>query len=405
MIIGFVLATPFNSTLSIFLKPMGEELGWSRTAISGAVALGSLLAAAISFCIGPLLDRWGSRVAISAAVALMGLAVMGLSRCTALWHLYLFLGLARALANGVLDIGIVVTSSNWFIRWRGRVLGMAQLGIRVGQALFPLVAALLIASLDWRNAWVGVGGLAIFLAFLPSVIFLRRRPEDHNLTPDGLPPPSPTQGDVTATTATEPMWTARQAAGTSTFWLLTAAFSLFFLVAAAMNLHQYPYLTDIGIDPGVAVGALSTFFISAAVGALLLGSLADRFPVKVLLGTVQAGAALGIFMLILTRGPAMLYAYAVFYGICFGGSFPLFSLAFVRHYGRASAGSIRGLYWPLCMVFNAIGPVFAGWMFDRMGNYNLVFTIFCIMFLVGSTLVWLSRAPTSFPSPSPSPQN
>ena len=76
---GFARQGPAVATLSIFVEPLTREFGWSRTALSGAVSLGGLLAAIAAPLIGPVLDRRGSRLVLCAAVLVNGVALMLLS--------------------------------------------------------------------------------------------------------------------------------------------------------------------------------------------------------------------------------------------------------------------------------------------------------------------------------------
>ncbi|MCX7313828.1 MAG: MFS transporter [Alphaproteobacteria bacterium] len=76
---GFARQGPAVATLSIFVEPLTRDFGWSRTAVSGAVSLGGLLAALVSPLIGPLLDRRGSRLVLCVAVLMNGVALLLLS--------------------------------------------------------------------------------------------------------------------------------------------------------------------------------------------------------------------------------------------------------------------------------------------------------------------------------------
>src|SRR5436305_6418203 len=86
---GFARQGPAVATLSIFVEPLTHEFGWSRTAVSGAVSLGGVLAAVAAPLIGPVLDRRGSRAVLCAAVLANAVALMGLSLIGSLVGFYL----------------------------------------------------------------------------------------------------------------------------------------------------------------------------------------------------------------------------------------------------------------------------------------------------------------------------
>src|SRR5205085_12540659 len=92
---GFARQGPAVATLSIFVAPLTGEFGWSRTALSGAVSLGGLLAAVASPLIGPLLDRRGSRLDLCTAVLVHGVLLLLLSITESLWYFFLVFWVAR----------------------------------------------------------------------------------------------------------------------------------------------------------------------------------------------------------------------------------------------------------------------------------------------------------------------
>src|SRR5437762_2201806 len=103
---GFARQGPAVATLSIFVAPLTGEFGWSRTALSGAVSLGGLLAAVASPLIGPLLDRRGSRLVLCTAVLVNGVLLLLLSATESLFYFYLLFCVARMNCAGPFDLGI-----------------------------------------------------------------------------------------------------------------------------------------------------------------------------------------------------------------------------------------------------------------------------------------------------------
>jgi len=184
-LIGFTEAGVFQNILSIFMKPMAGEFGWSRSMITGAIAVGSLGGGVLSPFIGPVLDRYGPRKAAFYGILILSIGLLALSFLSQIWQLYLFFGAGRMIAMGVLNLVIAVSVSNWFIKKRGRAMGIAQLGSRLGAAAFPLLAQFLILFIGWRTAWAGLGMMIFILSAVPSLLFLKRRPEDMGLLPDG----------------------------------------------------------------------------------------------------------------------------------------------------------------------------------------------------------------------------
>src|SRR5437762_4055280 len=147
---GFSRQGPAVATLSIFVEPLTREFGWSRTALSGAVSLGGVLAAIASPWIGPLLDRRGSRLVLCTAALVNGRALLLLSAHWSLLHFYLLFCLVRMNWAGPFDLGIYGALSNWFVRRRNFATSIATLAQQAGLVAMPLLAQFAILQQGWR---------------------------------------------------------------------------------------------------------------------------------------------------------------------------------------------------------------------------------------------------------------
>src|SRR6476646_6817701 len=112
---GFARQGPAVATLSVFVEPLTREFGWSRTALSGAVSLGGLLAAIAAPLIGPVLDRRGSRLVLCAAVLVNGIALLLLSLTPSLFVFYLLFCIARLSWAAPFELGLYGALNNWFV--------------------------------------------------------------------------------------------------------------------------------------------------------------------------------------------------------------------------------------------------------------------------------------------------
>ena len=132
---GFARQGPAVATLSVFVEPLTREFGWSRTALSGAVSLGGVLAALVSPLIGPMLDRRGSRLVLCLAVLVNGVALLLLSLTPSLLMFYLLFCVARMNWAGPFDLGIYGALNNWFLARRTAAASIVNLA-----QMFGLVA-------------------------------------------------------------------------------------------------------------------------------------------------------------------------------------------------------------------------------------------------------------------------
>ncbi|MBI4307419.1 MAG: MFS transporter [Chloroflexi bacterium] len=394
VLVTFIQSAMSNPMLSLFVKPMGDEFGWSRGTISIATTIGSLLGGPLGLLIGPVLDRRGARVVLVAGAGIIGVAIFGLAVASTLWQFYLFYTIGRMIFMGATTMAVGVAVSNWFIRRRGRALGVAYMGDRVGGVVLPLLTMLIIASYGWRWAWVVLGVIVWSLAIIPALLLMRRRPEDVGLRPDGGLSPEMLPASETPA-APEATFTLREAMGTPTFWLIASASAMFFMVVGAANLHQFPHMLDMGVPPALAVGALSAISLFAGVGTITWGFLVDRIGPRLCLTINFSIAALSMVLLLLMRDTVTAYAYAVVYGFTLGGGTPLLSVAWANYYGRGALARIRGATTLSNQAFNAVGPAIAGVLFDLTRSYTIPFILLVVAYVLAAVLSLLARRPVS----------
>lgn len=415
-LIGVSESGAFQAILAIFMKPMANEFGWSRAAIAGSIAIGSLSAAFLSPFIGPVLDRHGPRMTAFWGILFLSLGLVGMTFVNRIWQLYLFFGMCRMIAIGILSLVISVSVSNWFIRKRGRAMGTVSLGPRLGSVLLPLLTQFFILVFGWRLAWSSLGIIVFLMSGIPVLLFLRHRPEDMGLLPDGdagiskeVNPCEPADNISAATFAPAITYslTRSQAIRTSTFWLLTTVHSLIPFIQAGISFHLYPFLTDRGIAPMTAVLVLAAINFSGAFGAVSWGVFAERINVKTLLAVNVFSSSL-LFLaiywtaLLKTSGHTfigMLFLLSVFYGVTFGGREPLLNIIWADYFGRHSLGSILGYSGPFRWTANAVGPIFAAIFYDVYGSYKFPFYFFAVSFFIAGLICINLRAPKLSESP------
>ncbi|MEK7874369.1 MAG: MFS transporter, partial [Chloroflexota bacterium] len=248
-----------------------------------------------------------------------------------------------------------------------------------------------IIAYGWRTGWLAVGAGVLVVALLPAALFLRRRPEDMGLTPDGLPGvPSASRAGAARV---ETSFSLRQALHTRAMWLLMVANCFALMVAIAINLHMYPRLTDAGLSESVAITALTMVAVLSGAGALIWGFVVERLHVRRAMPLALTLCAVGLVLLIVMSTPAMAYAYAVVYGLALGGFLSLTPTMWATYFGRESLGAIRGFTFPVLQALAALSPVFAGWVYDVSGSYTWAFIPFAGMYVVAAALVLLARPP------------
>ena len=381
------------ATLSVFVTPMVMEFGWSRSELSGAVSLGGVLGALVAPMFGQFVDRAGARLLLVLSAIVVSLCAFALSGIDGLLGFYMAFGLARMCFAGPFDVGIHTAVANWFVRLRARAMSYVGVTAAGALAVMPLLAESAISAGGWRVGWITVGIAVALVGVVPVAWFMRRRPEDLGLRPDGDAPAAATSDDAKSTMPAERAFTRQQAVRTGAFWLLMLYTGLAFCIQAGISLHQAPLLVEQGISSTLAATIVSTFSLSAGFGAYLSGRLAERFALRVLLPAVALQLAVAALFMREVDSASAGFLAAVVFGTGIGGLLTLPQVAFADYFGRTHFGAIRGLALPVQVVGQAAGPLLAGVLYDVTGSYQAPMLVFaglgCLAALAGA----LARVP------------
>ncbi len=390
---GFARQGSAVAPLSVFVEPLAREFGWSRTAISGAVSLGGLLAALISPLIGPLLDRRGSRLVLGLAVLVNGVALLLLSLTPSLLVFYLLFCIARMNWAGPFDLGIYGALNNWFVARRTFASSVATLAQMLGLVAMPLIAQFAIAHDGWRAGWIALGATTLIVGLLPVWLLLVRRPEDMGLAPDrAAPAPQPGTG---AAPREEPRFSRREAIRTSAFWLLMLYTVMVYPVQAGVSLHQASHMVERGLDPTTAALIVSAFSLMSGLATIACGFLPRRFPIRFPMALACVLMAIGTWLMVDVRSAMDGYLAAGLFGIGIGGVLTLVPVSWADYFGRANYGAIRGIALSVQVVAQATGPLLSGVLYDLTGNYSLPLHCFTALSILGILAALAARPPRS----------
>jgi len=380
--------------MSAFFNPIVEEFGWSYLVVSLAASLLAVELGILAPIAGFLTDRFGPRKVIFCSTLLSGIGLFLLSRINSLLVFYIAFGI---LSIGLSGFGQVVTTTavaNWFDKKIGRATGFSIAGYGAGGILMPLIVWL-IAHCGWRMSFA-ILGIATCLILFPTSLLLRHKPEQYGTFPDGeiSDPPETTQNETETIYSGEVAFTAIHALKTKTFWLLGFALTIQLMVFNAMIVHIMPYLASMGLPRDRA--ALVAMFIplSSIVGRLSFGWLGDLFDKRYLLVMCLLFEMIGLVFLSYAEVLWHLITFLAFFGPALGGAVALRSIILREHFGRRSLGSIQGLITALMTIGAIVGPVYAGWVFDVRGGYQMVWLTFIGAILAAIPVILAIRKTT-----------
>jgi sugar phosphate permease len=379
---------------SAYILPLQAQFGWSRAALSGAFSM----ARAESGILGPfqgwLIDRFGARSTMLVGNLLFGVGFLLFSRMDTLLSFYLSFALIALGSSLGGFMPITATVTNWFARRRATAMAASMVGMGVGGLLVPVVAYSLTAH-GWR-ATAFVSGLLVLAIGMPASLLMRHKPEPYGYLPDGDPPDGPEKAATRRQnkTAADPGFTARQALRTPTFWLLSLGHGSALLVVGAVLVHQVPHMVQsIGLSAEAAAANVALLVAISITGQMTGGYLGDRLDKRlVMFGCMWLHAiALTIFAFATTRAEAALFA--LLHGTGWGMRGLLINAIRADYFGRAAFASITGFNSLIVMIGMTGGPLFAGFLYDLVGDYQTAFLILAGLAALGSIALFLARKP------------
>ena len=260
--VGIAAAAQFMSapgqsySVAAFKEPMRASLGISETNYSLAYAFATIVSGVLLPFVGRAIDRHGARRMLPAIAFLLGLACLGMSRVSGLGSLYVGFSFVRSLGQGALSLVAAWMVGEWFARRRGFATAVSGLGGSLSVMSIPLLNAYLILHYDWQTGW-GILALAVWgVLLLPSLFFVRDRPEDIGLLPDG----DEIAREHIASTSDEPCksnddgenddWTVSNVLRDATFWKLLAVPATSGMVGTGLIFHAVSLLGSRGVPAG-----------------------------------------------------------------------------------------------------------------------------------------------------------
>ena len=336
-----------------------------------------------------------------ASSVLLGGSLIGLKFVQSPWQFYMLFGVLGALSfTGAGPMLSAAVLPKWFVRKRGRALGIASMGSAMGPLLFPISVLFIISTFGWRDAWM-VLGFASMALLVPLALLIKTQPEDMGLYPDGLdrPPEALARGRRGETVRLDHSLTRGEALRTRGFWFILLSGGLAGIGLQGFHSNLLPHYQDIGIAASTATLAIAVHGFCSMVVRVPWGALGERFHVRHLMVIQSVLTGLSILILLNVNGLPMLFLFAVAQGTSLGGHFILQPLLIANYYGRAHLGAVNGVMRPFITVTNAAGPLMIAGLYDIQGTYRLAFFLVMISwFLAGATIL-----PAKPPSPRPAP--
>src|SRR6266481_3594408 len=369
-------------SLAVFLQPVSEATGWSRTGISLAMTLVFINMGVGGFFWGALTDRFGPRVVVLSGAVLLGAGLALASRATSLIEFQVVYGILVGAAAGSVFAPMMVTVTGWFEKHRSLAVSLVSAGMGVAPMTISPFARWLLSHYDWRTAQLVIAVLA-WVLLIPTALLVRRAP------------PAAGSGLGPMAASGENAMTVGQALRSPQFLVLSATFFSCCAMHSGPIFHTISYAIACGLAPSVAVTIYSMEGLAGLFGRLIFGLSGDRFGAKptLVLGLfIQAHAAGAYFY---TRQLGEFYGVAIIFGMSYAGVMPLYAVIAREYFPMRIMGTVFGAASLVSSLGMALGPALGGWIFDHFGSYGWLY-IGSFAVGIGATAIALLFPP--FPS-------
>ena len=382
-----------------------EDTDWTRSTIGLAASLGVWASGLMGPIVGRMADRYNARWLMFAGAIVLGVCLFSLGMFHAVTVFYVASIVGRAVSQP-LFIGVVprTLAVNFFQRRRYFALALIGMFRPVSGAVIIQLTSFIAAATDWRTAFRYFGIFSFALA-VPMLLFIRRRPEDIGLLPDGAAPLSQGAGHRggsapgAAGVSEEAQWTARQVFRSRSYWLIAATIFVITASGSGVGFSMVPYLhEEAGLSMAQAVGvlSLSTFL---ALTTIVWGFIANRVtPRWCMVGTLLAAATM-VLSLFWVNSVLTAYAFGLFWGLLTSSHEALTSMLLADYYGRSVYGTIVGSLRPLEAGGLGLGQFVGPLIYDLTGSYDTLWIASASMTVLASGLILLSTRPRT-PSPA-----
>ena len=399
-------SAPLFHAMTVWSVALEAHFGWSRTQLSMAFAFTRIEGGIMGPIEGYLTDRVGPKRMVFIGLVVLGIGFLFFWQVKHLWMFYLafvIMSLGHSLCGWV---PVTTLLNNWFIRNRAKAMGWSNTFSRLGALILVPAIAWAINPAKDRLGW-DVTALALgifsFLVAVPMYKVIRNRPEEYNLLPDGLMPlevdtsrnsqdAGKDVSQIEVPKGTQDLTTA-QALKTAAFWLISIGHGLTSMVIIAIMAHLGLFMSDNGFDIQTTAWVVSVYTFVAMVFPVVGGYVGDRIPIRIAIFVFTSIQAFSVVILTFATTLTLLYAFAVLFGIGFGGRSPLTTAIRGDYFGRRSFGKILGISTVPLNILLLVAAPFAGYMYDTKGAYTSAFLILAALSFVGGVFFLLAKKP------------
>ena len=379
----------FGMTYSfgVFIDAMMVSFEASRARISLVYGVHTFVLFVSAAVVGGLVDTVGPRRMLLAGGVLLGSGLIGASQSRSLLMLFVSYGVVAGLGLSVVYVVAYATVPRWFGRRRGLANGIASAGLGLGLLTVTPIASTLIATFGWRTAYLVLAAGLVALICVVALVFADDPADIGANTGDEFPDGQPGRDVVNLSTRIQRTWgvVSRPA-----FLLVLVGWVCVYATLYVVMGHLVLYVTDVGLARWVGVWAVAAIGVSTSSARIGLGFASDRVGRVRLFVACSALMGTTTLLLPLSGDPLAVFAFAVAFGLGYGGNGALLSPLVADMFGTTDLTMLFGVMSLSFAVAGLLAPPLAGAAYDAIGTYVPVFLGVGLIGLAGAALIALA---------------
>jgi MFS family permease len=358
--------------IGVMVKPMAEDFGWSRGAISAAVFLNMAVYAVATIVTGRLYDRFGPKWVVAGSTLLFSAGYALMATMDSLWRFLLYYGVVSAAGLGGITVPLFGSLiGNWFEKRRGLATSLAFAGGCLGQFfLIPIFSDAVFAS-GWETTILWIAGLSLVVNLPLAFGVLRGNPKNLGLDPYGAETPRGRQDPSESPRAVDGL-TLSEAMRTPSLWLFAVVMFVCGSADFLVLTHLVAMVTDYGITPAAGANMLAWLSLLSLAGILLAGPAADTIGNKLPIAVTFALRILLFVLLFSFKSPTSFWVFSLGFGLTLLVTAPLTPTLIGKLYGVAHLGFISGFIVMIHTFGGGLWTYIGGVIFDLTGRYDLI---------------------------------
>jgi len=373
-----------------------KQFGWSKTFLAFGASLRSAEAALLGVPLGVALKRYNIKLIMRAGAVAQTVGFLILSQIQNQAGFIVAVAVITIGATLAGFLTITATVVGWFERKRARALSFSSMGFAVGGVCGPLMVwGFRVFGWRWTVAVAGtVLGAAVWK--LAGTMGVRR--EDTGEHVDGVDPLDIVTGPR-AEGVQDAHFTTGEAVRTHSFWMIALGHGSALLVVSSVITLLPLYLTeDRGFSAGKAALIAGIVPLFQFIGTFTGGYLGDRFNKRLIAGTAMLMHGSGLLAMVYFDSWITIGVFVMLHGLAWGARGPQMAALRADYFGSSSFGPIMGISSLIITVFAVAGPVLAGFLADRTGDFKLGFTILSLGTIVGFVFFVFATPPKRIPA-------